>query len=202
MASVTEQTGEALKWFTDPLSRSPFISPRRFWGAYEVGHEREGEHWSFCTVMVITLYWQVSFECYPLVFISRNHLLVWIISGVIYTNKDGSRGIFFLGLFPWENVFESMPLRLYLLRFGTLVVALLIAFSASCFADVNSFGFCFVLFLSDEIFTVQQQAPFTGVIELWNRKSVGDQYYPPQKLWLQSQRITAPWLKILKLLFH
>lgn len=69
-------------------------------------------------------------------------------------------------------------------------MALFIAFSVSCFAHVNSCGH--FLLKSDEIFTVQQQITFIGVIELRNGKPVGDPFCPPQKLLLQSRRITAP----------
>lgn len=54
----------------------PLFLKAGFGGVYTVEHEREREYWRLFSVIVIVivLYLQVPFECYPLVFISRKIL--------------------------------------------------------------------------------------------------------------------------------
>lgn len=188
------------KWFAVILLtcywRIPLFPKPGFRYVFKVEYKRERESCRLFLLIIIVfiLYLQVIFEGYPLVFISRNPSFAWIISCVIYIVKMALGASSPPDLVPWENVFESphlIPVKIW--DPGLAIIccpSLFFFFSVFCFTHVNSCGH---FLLKMMIFTVQQQATFSGVIGLWNRKPVGAPFYPPQKLLLQSRGITAPW---------
>lgn len=101
------------KWFAVILLtcywRIPLFPKPGFRYVFKVEYKRERESCRLFLLIIIVfiLYLQVIFECYPLIFISRNPSFAWIISWVIYIVKMALGASSPPGLVPWENIFES-----------------------------------------------------------------------------------------------